>query len=67
MTSPESTETDELSARVLKIIGAYGMGTAPAASDSCLGTAPEDPPREQVLLSDEGSARDRAGAPVGPS
>ena len=66
MTSPESTETDELSARVLMIIGAYGTGTAPAASDPCLEAAPENRPREHVLVPDERSARDRAGTPLGP-
>jgi hypothetical protein len=39
-----STETEELSGRVLGIISSYGMGAALDARDLCLKTAADAPP-----------------------
>ena len=44
-TSAEPTEVEELSGRVLGIIGAYGMGTALDTCDLNVSTAPIAPPR----------------------
>ena len=57
-TSAEPTEVEELSGRVLGIIGAYGMGTALDTRDLNVSTAPIAPPPEPVLVPGPGDIRD---------
>ena len=58
MTPGVPTEIEELSGRVLGIIGAYEMGTALDARDLDLKNTPTAPPPEPVLAPDEGRITD---------
>ena len=50
MTSVERTEIEELSGRVLGIIGAYGMGVSLNPTELYVKTAPAAPPLETVAV-----------------
>jgi hypothetical protein len=57
-TSAEPIEVEELSGRVLRIIDAYGMGTALDTRDPNVGTAPIAGPPEPVLVPASGDMRE---------
>ncbi|HET7514818.1 MAG TPA: hypothetical protein VFJ60_08455 [Gaiella sp.] len=65
MTQPDPIELEALSGRVLRIIGAYRIGTAldPRAAEPK--QAPEQPFPEPVLVLDEGTAGEVAAIPSG--
>lgn len=58
MTSAQPTEIEELSGRVLEIIGAYEMGATLEARDPDLKTAPAAPPQQPVVVPGENHVRD---------
>ena len=64
MTAAAPIEAEQLSRRVLGIIGAYGMGAPLDAPGPRLTRIPADQPPEQVLVPDEAPFGDAAAIPV---